>query len=94
MPNGAPLPPIEELERLYGEGRVDEWRRAWAAGLGSRDLIDAFARVPRERFLGPGPWRLAAFDGLGSVLPRETPDGDPRHLYHNVPVCLDPEREL
>jgi protein-L-isoaspartate(D-aspartate) O-methyltransferase len=53
-------------------------------------LIDAFAAVPRERFVGPGPWR---------ILPRPaesyfTPDDDPRWLYHDVLVTIDASRNL
>ncbi|HEY6979323.1 protein-L-isoaspartate O-methyltransferase family protein [Reyranella sp.] len=53
-------------------------------------VIDAFATVPRERFAGPGPWRILHFiDGYWT-----TPDADPRRLYHNVLVALDEERRL
>ncbi|MBI2738686.1 MAG: protein-L-isoaspartate(D-aspartate) O-methyltransferase [Rhodospirillales bacterium] len=53
-------------------------------------VIDAFAVVPRERFAGPGPWRIRHFiDGYWT-----TPDDDPRRLYHNVLVALDEARGL
>jgi protein-L-isoaspartate(D-aspartate) O-methyltransferase len=53
-------------------------------------VIDAFATVPRERFVGPGPWRILHFaDGYWT-----TPDDDPRRLYHNVLIALDEERRL
>ncbi|MGE3652290.1 MAG: protein-L-isoaspartate O-methyltransferase [Reyranellaceae bacterium] len=53
-------------------------------------VIDAFATVPRERFAGPGPWRILHFaDGYWT-----TPDADPRHLYHNVLIALDEGRRL
>lgn len=53
-------------------------------------VIDAFATVPRERFAGPGPWRILHFaDGYWT-----TPDADPRRLYHNVLIALDAERRL
>jgi protein-L-isoaspartate(D-aspartate) O-methyltransferase len=53
-------------------------------------VIDAFATVPRERFAGPGPWRiLHVADGYWT-----TPDADARHLYHNVLIALDEERRL
>ena len=53
-------------------------------------VIDAFAAVPRERFAGPGPWRILHFaDGYWT-----TPDADPRRLYHNVLIALDEERRL
>lgn len=60
------------------------------AHIGHEGVVDAFAAVPRERFAGPGPWRiLNLFDGYWT-----TPDADPRWLYHNVLVALDEPRRL
>jgi protein-L-isoaspartate(D-aspartate) O-methyltransferase len=54
------------------------------------ELIAAFAAVPRERFVGPGPWTI-----IGGTLQREpTPDADPRHLYRNVLIALDEAKQL
>lgn len=53
-------------------------------------VVEAFAAVPRERFVGPGPWRLLnLIEGYWT-----TPDADPRWLYHNVLVALDESRGL
>jgi len=62
-------------------------------GLETRALVEALATVPREAFLQPGPW---LFRGEGDVggPPRRTPDADPRHVYHNVSVGIDPARQL
>ena len=70
---------IEEARRWFAEDlRFD-------CHLGDERVVDAFAAVPRERFVGPGPWRIRHIsDGYWS-----TPDADPRHLYHNVLVALD-----
>jgi protein-L-isoaspartate(D-aspartate) O-methyltransferase len=62
-------------------------------------LVDALATVPRERFLAPGPWKVASQGDFqaGSRMPdawRSTPDADPRHLYHNISVSIDPGRQL
>jgi protein-L-isoaspartate(D-aspartate) O-methyltransferase len=58
--------------------------------LGDERVVEAFAKVPRELFVGPGPWRIRHFaDGYWT-----TPDSDPRHLYHNVLVALDEARGL
>jgi protein-L-isoaspartate(D-aspartate) O-methyltransferase len=60
-------------------------------------LVDALATVERERFLPPGPWAiLSAADYLpGSVAtPRLTPDADPRRVYHNIGIAIDPSRQL
>jgi protein-L-isoaspartate(D-aspartate) O-methyltransferase len=80
---------LEECRQFYSE----EIR--FAANINSAALIEAFARVPRENFLGCGPWKVASVDlGLGGTTYIQTPDADPRHLYHNVPVALDPARDL
>ncbi|MCP3477763.1 methyltransferase domain-containing protein (plasmid) [Bradyrhizobium sp. CCGUVB1N3] len=55
-------------------------------------LINAFASVPRELFVGPGPWRIISdpYDNSAFL----TPDTDPRWLYHDVLVTIDPNRNL
>jgi protein-L-isoaspartate(D-aspartate) O-methyltransferase len=66
-----------------------------AAQVSSPRLIEAFARVPREKFLGPGPWRIASADlGTGGVVYMMTENADPRHVYHNVSIALDASRDL
>jgi len=51
----------------------------WAANLSSSVMIDAYARVPREKYLGPPPWQILSADlralslsGLGSMVQRKT----------------------
>ena len=76
-------------------GSTDAKRRAFAEQLRVRvpvrspALVAAFAAVPREQFLGPGPWWISEGGGY-----RRTPDDDPRHVYADVRVAIDPEREL
>jgi protein-L-isoaspartate(D-aspartate) O-methyltransferase len=53
-------------------------------------VIDAFAAVPREHFVGPGPWRIVPHP----YEPFLTPDSDPRWLYHDVVVSIDASRNL
>lgn len=80
---------LEECRRFFAE----EIRLA--AHIGSPELVEAFARVPREDFLGPGPWKVASADvGMGGVVYTTTADADPRHVYHNVPIALDISRDL
>jgi protein-L-isoaspartate(D-aspartate) O-methyltransferase len=55
-------------------------------------VVRAFATVPRERFAGPGPWRVLDPTDLSSY--RTTADADPRHLYHDVLVAIDEARRL
>jgi protein-L-isoaspartate(D-aspartate) O-methyltransferase len=54
-------------------------------------VVEAFATVPRERFLGPPPWTIR-----GTMDPAAySPAGDaPSLVYHNVPIALDPSRDL
>jgi len=55
--------------------------------LKTRGLAQAFGKVPREDFVGPGPWRVlrpAVEEGFV-----ETPDANPVHLYDTVLVGLD-----
>lgn len=84
---------IDECRRFYS----DEIR--FAANINSPALIEAFARVPRERFLGPGPWEIGSPDvramssmGLGKMS--YTCVEDPRHVYHNVVIALDKENDI
>jgi protein-L-isoaspartate(D-aspartate) O-methyltransferase len=78
---------IEQARQWYAE----EIRAV--AHLTSDAVVEALARVPREAFAGPGPWQIPrSFDN--PPLYRMTPDADPHHLYHNVLIAIDPERQL
>jgi protein-L-isoaspartate(D-aspartate) O-methyltransferase len=77
---------IEDARRCYAE----ELR--YTARLGSQAVIAAFATVPRERFFGPGPWRLLSPMALEEYWTTE--DSDPRHLYHDVLIAIDENRRL
>ena len=81
---------MERLERVRRE--FAEKIRAMSA-LRSAALVDALASVPREDFVGPGPWQIVRLPDAerGYVL---TPDDDPQHLYDNVLVALDASRNL
>lgn len=57
-------------------------------------LIAAFERVPRESFLGSGPWQIPTGVTDGTVTYRTTPDDNPRHIYQDVLVAIDPARGL
>lgn len=60
-----------------------------SAGSSDARLIDAFAAVPREHYVGPGPWRVSV--GSGYVT---TVSDDPALLYHDVLVALAAERGI
>ena len=80
---------LDDCRRFYAE------EIQYAANLRSPALIEAFARVPRENFLGPGPWQIGVPDlTTGRVDYQTTASADPRHLYHNVTVALDASRNL
>lgn len=75
---------LDDYRRVYAE------KIAAAAGLTTPGLKEAFAAVPREAFLPPGPWLVV---GEGQK-PQQTSDADPRHVYENVSVAIDPARQL
>jgi protein-L-isoaspartate(D-aspartate) O-methyltransferase len=61
-----------------------------AANVIDARVTQAFAAIPREDFLGPGPWLVRRW-------PRDyvsTPDADPLYLYTDDLVALVPERGL
>ena len=79
---------LATLRRFYAE----ELRAVSAIRSGA--LVQAFATVPREHYLGAGPWQILAPSEPGSGRYRTTEDDDPRHLYHNVLVAIDAARWL
>src|SRR2546429_6883859 len=84
---------IQECRAFYAQ----EVR--FAASLSTPGLVEAFAKVPREKFLGPGPWQIGSADpramsvaGLGQLLYITV--GDPRGVDHNVIISLDRAKEI
>jgi protein-L-isoaspartate(D-aspartate) O-methyltransferase len=82
---------------------LNEYRRFFAeeieavAKLRTPELVAALAAVPREQFLPPGPWTVLAnadFMATDSLRTTTTPDSDPRRVYHNIGVAIDPARQL
>jgi len=53
-------------------------------------LEQAFRKVRREPFAGPGPWSIS----LGGHPYVVTPDDDPAFLYQNTLLALDPARGI
>jgi protein-L-isoaspartate(D-aspartate) O-methyltransferase len=71
----------------------------FAANLTTPGLVEAYARVPREKFLGPPPWHIGSAEARGlssagigqmSYISVE----DPRDLYHNVVISLDRSKDI
>lgn len=72
-------------------------RRAYAmqiaaiAGATDKRVEDAFAEVPREDFLGRGPWQILRWQRRNYT---PTPSADPVYLYTNDLVGILPERHI
>jgi protein-L-isoaspartate(D-aspartate) O-methyltransferase len=77
---------LEQLRRFYSE----ELRIV--AGLESPDLVSAFARVPRERYLGAPPWKFSSGNTLKQSSYRTT--SSVCDVYHDVFVALKSEKFL
>jgi protein-L-isoaspartate(D-aspartate) O-methyltransferase len=77
---------IEQYREFYAE------EVCAVAGVESQEMISAFARVPREQFLGPPPWRIPEEPFLGNSRYRTVKDE--RDIYHNVLVALKSEQSL
>jgi protein-L-isoaspartate(D-aspartate) O-methyltransferase len=63
--------------------------------------VDAFAAVPREQFLRPGPWTVLSDSAESYLMGSQagvrtcmTPDADPGRVYHNIAVAIDADRRL
>src|SRR5579871_3993613 len=77
------MSPLPALRTFYA--------RYVAAAAGSSDprLIEAFSDVPREKFVGAGPWLVRA----GSAyIP--TPDDHPVFVYQDVLIAIDAQRNI
>ena len=70
--------------------RVADVREAYArdvtAAVHEARLHDAFAAVPREKFLGPGPWKIAEPRRGGYVT---SASDDPSLVYVDALIALD-----
>lgn len=78
---------LEEYRRFYAE------EIAATSNIRNPTVIDALATVPRESFVGRGPWTVRGeADFFGP--PRQTPDADARHVYHNYAIAIDQTRQL
>lgn len=74
---------IEAARRFYAEElcRIND--------ISSPGILAAFATVPRERFVGPGPWIIQS---SGSSW--FTEDADPTHVYRDSLIVLDEAKHL
>lgn len=84
---------IEECREFYAK------EVKFAANLTTPGLGEAFGKVPREKFLGPGPWQVGAAEGramsaAGFGQLSYIAVDDPRDVYHNVVVSLDRAKDI
>jgi protein-L-isoaspartate(D-aspartate) O-methyltransferase len=73
-----------EAQRAFFAERITS-----IAGVPKSRLTAAFATVPREHYLGPGPWKFLSRRGY-----RLSPSDDPAFLYQDIVVALDDERGI
>lgn len=62
---------------------------ASAPGVNDPRVVEAFGAVPREHFLGPGPWMILAQEGY-----IESESVDPTLLYDDVVIALAPDKRI
>jgi protein-L-isoaspartate(D-aspartate) O-methyltransferase len=84
---------IEECRSFYAR------EVKFAANPATPGLVEAFAHVPREKFLGPGPWQIGSAEGramsaAGLMQMAYVSVEDPRDVYHNVVVSLDRAKDI
>lgn len=79
---------LAEIRQFFAE------EIAAVSNIQTKELVAAFAKVPREHFLGPGPWQIMSPDSMGGGSYHPTADADPRHVYHNVLLAIDVDRKL
>jgi protein-L-isoaspartate(D-aspartate) O-methyltransferase len=75
--------PIESARRFYAEElcRINH--------ISSPAILAAFSIVPRERFVGPGPWMIQNRDTQWF-----TESADPRNVYRDSLIVLDETKHL
>lgn len=84
---------VQEVKSLDDARRwFAEDLRVAAPVINNEAIVDAFASIPRERFLGAGPWKI--YSRMWDTEPYESGSDDPRHLYHDVLVSIDDDRKL
>ncbi len=80
--------------------QLDEVRRAYARNIAARagidfesqtgrEIIAAFKAIPRERFVGPSPWRIVSSEGNFQGV-----TANQRDLYQDVLVTLSAAKGL
>jgi len=78
-----PTSSVQSARRFYAEVlcRLNQ--------VSSPAILAAFATVPRERFVGPGPWIIQSSDTSWF-----TQDADPTHVYRDALIVLDEAKHI
>jgi len=79
----CPAPDTTEARQRYAD------RIMRLVDVGDKRIHDAFAKVPREQFLPPPPWKI-----LPTRLLCGFATSNPRQLYRNVLVAIDASRGI
>ena len=74
---------LEVLHRFYAQFVTAK------AKVTDTRIVDAFASVKREQFVGPGPWHVQVGNGYTT-----TETADPIVLYQDILIGLAPERGI
>jgi protein-L-isoaspartate(D-aspartate) O-methyltransferase len=79
----------QEIRRKYAETL-----RA-SADLRAEAIMEAFAGVPCEGFLGPPPWQIGHAQPFEPAAPHHvTPDAGLEDIYQDVAMSIDPARQI
>lgn len=88
--------PAFTLVRTMDDEALANSRRAFATQVLSKEgvlsdeaLLRAFATVPRERFLGPPPWKMAGWGGYVDIA-----SDDPAAVYQDALFALQHRRHI
>ncbi len=73
---------LEDYRRFYAE-EIEQ-----VASLTSAALVEAYARVPREKFLGPPPWHLASAEVMAMAGRATQNTGPPASRGSPAIACI------
>ena len=82
-------PSLAEVRARYAHMLIERFGAGIVDAAIDAAIEAAFARVPREKFLGPGPWRIAAAGAY-----RSSDSDDPREVYVDNLIALDAARHI
>ncbi|TPL71886.1 methyltransferase domain-containing protein [Mesorhizobium sp. B2-3-13] len=90
--HGSRYPCRQESMLVKRAGGLPKTCRVSSPVLHNPAVIEAFAKVPREHYLGNGPWRIHSRLQIGAG--HTSPSAALHEIYHHVLVSLDERRGL